>query len=63
MALTYGDLRALIDAEKLGWQPRADLPDYVRLPLHSLGASSSLSVFSSTLSATLHCRANLIVFS
>ncbi len=40
MALTYGDLRALIDAEKLGWQPRADLPDYVRLPLYSLGASS-----------------------
>src|SRR4030065_2626760 len=40
MALTDGDRRALIDAEKLGWQPRADLPDHVRLPLHSLGASS-----------------------
>lgn len=40
MSLTYGQLRALIEAEKLGWQPRADLPDYVRLPLYSLGASS-----------------------
>ncbi len=39
MALTYGDLRRLIAAEKLGWQPRADRPDYVRLPLYSLGAS------------------------
>lgn len=40
MALSYGDIRALIAAEKLGWQPRADIPDYVRLPLHALGASS-----------------------
>ena len=38
--LTYGDVRALIDAEKLGWQPRVDVPDYVRLPRFSLGASA-----------------------
>src|SRR5437899_1240778 len=37
--LTYGDLRRLIESEKLGWQPRADLPDYVRLPRYALGAS------------------------
>ncbi len=39
MALTYGDLRKLIDKEKLGWHPPADRPDYVRVPLYSLGAS------------------------
>ncbi len=40
MDMTYGELRALIEAERLGWQPRPDIPDYVRLPSYSLGASS-----------------------
>lgn len=39
MALTYGDLRKLIEAEKLGWQPSPHLPDYVRLPTYPIGAS------------------------
>jgi hypothetical protein len=38
--MTYGELRSLIDQEKLGWQPRADIPDYVLLPRYGLGASS-----------------------
>lgn len=38
--MTYGELRALLSAEKLGWQTRPDVPDYVRLPRYSLGASS-----------------------
>ena len=35
--LTYGQLRELIDAENLGWQPAADIPDHVRLPNYALG--------------------------
>lgn len=41
MTLTYGDLRKLIDKENLRWQPPADKPDYVRLPLYSLGGSET----------------------
>jgi Papain family cysteine protease len=41
MPLTYGDLRKLIIKENLGWQPRADRPDYVRLPRYSLGGSTT----------------------
>ena len=37
---TFGDIRALIAKEKLGWQPRPDIPDYVRLPNYSLGATT-----------------------
>ena len=37
--MTYGDVRKLIEAEQLGWQPRADMPDYVRLPGYALGGS------------------------
>ena len=40
MDMTYGEVRALIETERLGWQPRPDIPDYVRLPSFSLGASS-----------------------
>ena len=38
--MTYGELRALLSAEKLGWQTHPEMPDYVRLPHYSLGASS-----------------------
>jgi len=37
--LTYGDVRKLIEAEKLGWQPRPEIADHVRLPKYSMGAS------------------------
>ena len=40
LELTYGELRALIEAEKLGWQPRADIADYVRIPRYALGATT-----------------------
>lgn len=40
LTMTYGDVRQLIEAEQLGWQPRADMPDYVRLPDYALGAST-----------------------
>lgn len=39
LELTFGDLRRLIEKEKLGWQPPVDIPDHVRLPRYSLGAS------------------------
>lgn len=37
--LTYGEVRALIAQEELGWQPPADIPDYVQVPLRPTGAS------------------------
>ena len=41
MAMTYGDLRNLIDKENLMWQPPADKPNYVRLPLYAIGGSET----------------------
>lgn len=40
MTTTYGELRAFIEAEGLGWQPRSDVPDYVRLPMYAIGATT-----------------------
>ncbi|MBL8329093.1 MAG: hypothetical protein JNJ71_09600 [Rubrivivax sp.] len=37
--MTYGDVRRLIAAETLGWQPRASIGDAVRLPAYPVGAS------------------------
>jgi hypothetical protein len=37
MAMTFGQLRALIEAEKLGWQPPVDRADDEELPLPALG--------------------------
>lgn len=39
LELTFGDIRRLIESEKLGWQPRADIPNHVFLPRFALGAS------------------------
>lgn len=39
LEMTYGDVRKLIESEQLGWQPRADIPDYARLPNYALGGS------------------------
>ena len=41
MPLSYGDLRKLIEKENLRWQPPADKPDYVRLPLYATGGSET----------------------
>ena len=39
LELTFGNLRKLIEEEKLGWQPRPDIADDVFLPRYTLGGS------------------------
>jgi hypothetical protein len=40
LTMTDGDVRKLIEAEHLGWQRRADMPDYVRLRNYALGGTT-----------------------